>query len=171
MGVLTPSSGDLGTASGAHYSASVTLPPPEDPTPSTPGVPAGWYQDPTNGRLRWWNGIAWTNDFYPPATAAPAYAPPATGYGAVAYGSGQRPTNGFAVAALVLGIVGFVLTPIPFGIGLFFGAIPALLGVIFGIVGIVRANRVRVGMPPAIIGLCLGGIMVLLVPLGAGTLW
>jgi hypothetical protein len=29
-----------------------------------PSVPAGWYPDPAGSfQQRWWNGIAWTNDF------------------------------------------------------------------------------------------------------------
>jgi hypothetical protein len=106
--------------------------------------------------MRWWDGSAWTEHFHPPA-------PPQPGYG--------RPSNNAATASLVLGIVGFVITPIPFFIGFFFGGIPALLAVIFGIVGLVRFGQVRVGQAMSIVGLCLGGFMLLLIPLGAGTLW
>lgn len=94
-----------------------------------------------------------------PAPAAPVYvAVPAK--------------NGAATAALILGIIGFVLTPIPLFIGLFLGGIPALLGVIFGIVGIVRSNTLAgVGKVAAIVGLVLGGLAVLSIFLGAGTIW
>lgn len=46
---------------------------------STP-VP-GWYSDPAgSGRLRWWSGTEWTEQFQDaPATAAPSAEPPAAG--------------------------------------------------------------------------------------------
>lgn len=46
-------------------------------TGPTPG--AGWFPDPTDsaaGRLRWWDGVAWT-DHYAPAYATTAATPPA----------------------------------------------------------------------------------------------
>jgi hypothetical protein len=90
--------------------------------------------------------------------AGQAYPPPAAG-------------NGAAVAALILGICGFVLTPIPLFIGLFLGGIPAVLGIIFGIVGLVRASKVQRGFPLALIGLILGGLAFLSIFIGAGTIW
>lgn len=132
------------------------LPPPADPTPSTPGVPAGWYPDPASGRVRWWDGTAWTENFqHAGNTAAPA-------------GTG----NGFATAALVLGIFGFVVTPIPLFIGLFLGGLPNLLAIVFGIVGIVRANRLGgKGMAMAVVGLVLGSLATIAIFFGAGTVW
>ncbi|SDQ39482.1 hypothetical protein SAMN02800687_1710 [Curtobacterium sp. UNCCL20] len=83
----------------------------------------------------------------------------------------QRQGNGLAVAALILGIAGFLFTGIPFFIGLFLGGIPNILAIIFGITGIVRARRVGVGFGMALTGLILGGIAFLSVFLGAGTIW
>jgi hypothetical protein len=145
-------------------------PPPSDPTPSTPGVPAGWYNDSTTGRMRWWNGIEWTNDFAPVTPAYPT-APAHPGYAIMQPYVVTPAGNGPAAAALTLGIVAFFLTPIPFFIGLFLGGIPALLAVVFGIVGISRAGHTRAGLPMAVIGLCLGGFEIILIFLGAGTLW
>lgn len=79
--------------------------------------------------------------------------------------------NGAAVAALVLGIAGFVLTPIPLFIGLILGGIPDVLAIVFGIVALVRASRVRVGTAPAVWGLVLGGLGFLSIFIGAGTIW
>ena len=72
----------------------------------------------------------------------------------------------------MLGIIGFLLTPIPFFIGLFVGGIPDILAIVFGIVGLVRAPKVgNRGFAPALIGLILGGLGFLSMFLGAGTVW
>jgi hypothetical protein len=83
----------------------------------------------------------------------------------------QRPSNGLAVGALVTGIAGFVLMAIPFFIGLFVGGTLDTVAVILGICGIVRANRIHLGMPLAVVGLVLGGVSLLSVFAGAGTIW
>ena len=70
---------------------------------STP-VP-GWYSDPAgSGRLRWWSGTEWTEQFQDaPATAAPSAEPLATGavpqqaHGAAA--PSAQPPVGAATAA------------------------------------------------------------------------
>jgi hypothetical protein len=131
----------------------VAPPPPADPTPSTPGVPAGWYPDPNSGRVRWWDGTKWTEQFQHSGAAGPS-----TG-------------NGLAVAALILGIAGFVLTPIPFFIGLFLGGLPDVLAIIFGIMGIVRANKIHKGSAMAVVGLVLGALGFLGIFVGSGTIW
>jgi len=79
--------------------------------------------------------------------------------------------NGFAVAAFVLGLFGFLVTWIPFFIGLFLGGLPDVLAIVFGICGIVRANRVRRGMGLAVAGLVLGSLAFLSIFVGAGTVW
>ncbi len=50
---------------------------------TTPIVPAGWYPDPAgSANLRWWNGVAWTDQFQQPysadATAVALKAPEGT---------------------------------------------------------------------------------------------
>src|SRR5262245_57105928 len=41
-------------------------------TPPPASVPAGWYPDAAQpGQLRWWNGIAWTDDVQPLAPMPP----------------------------------------------------------------------------------------------------
>ncbi|GAA2082125.1 hypothetical protein GCM10009840_17750 [Pseudolysinimonas kribbensis] len=124
-------------------------------SPTTPAA-AGWYPDGMGGQ-RYWDGARWTEHH------APAPAPVVVV---------RQPSNGFAVAALVLGIVGFVLMGIPLFIGWFLGGIPDILAVILGIVGIVKARELgNRGLALAIVGLCLGGVSLLSVFLGAGSVW
>lgn len=79
--------------------------------------------------------------------------------------------NGFGVAALILGIFGLVFGGIPLFIGLFLSFVPVVLAITFGIVGIVRSNRVRVGFGLSLAGLILGGLTFLLWFTGYGLLW
>ncbi len=71
-----------------------------------------------------------------------------------------RPGNGFAVAAMVLGIVGaaFGLIPLLALIALACG----VLGLIFGFIGIGRAKTVGSGKGMAVAGLVLGIVAVVL---------
>ena len=126
----------------------------------TPAVPPGWYADPElAGAQRYWDGTGWT------AHRAPAPAP--TPLVVVT----QAPGNGPAIAALVLGICGFVFTGIPLFVGLFLGGPLNILAVIFGIVGIVRSQRVGRGLGPAIVGLVLASVSIVAVFFGAGSIW
>ncbi|NEN06015.1 DUF4190 domain-containing protein [Diaminobutyricibacter tongyongensis] len=52
----------------------------------------------------------------------------------------KPPSNGLAIAGMVLGIVGTVLSLIPI-VGIFLCWLPALLGVIFGCIGLGTAKR------------------------------
>ncbi|GLI27688.1 hypothetical protein ARHIZOSPH14_19300 [Agromyces rhizosphaerae] len=122
------------------------------------GPAAGWYTEPGTGRQRWWSGSEWGSYQAVPSDWTP---PRETVAG-----------NGFAIAALVLGIWGFLTTWIPFFIGLILGAVPDLLAIIFGILGIVRANRVGgTGLGIAIAGLVLGTLAFASIFTGAGTIW
>jgi uncharacterized protein DUF2510 len=58
-------------------------------------TPAGWYQDPTSGRQRYWDGSQWTNHFSD-STASPS-----------AVGSGLV-TAGW-ITAFFMPLVGFVI--------------------------------------------------------------
>jgi hypothetical protein len=121
-----------------------------NPPPAPSSVPPGWY--PHAGGQRYWDGQAWTEHHAPAAVAAPA-------------------TNGLAIGALITGILGFLFMAIPFFIGWFTGGPLDLIAIILGIAGLVRANRVRVGFAPALIGLILGGVSVVSVFFGAGSIW
>lgn len=136
------------------------------PNPYQPAVPAGWHLEPGTNRYRWWDGSTWGvyHDQMPAGYVAPVVRTAGVG---VAAG-----TNGFAVAALVLGIWGFMTTWVPLFIGLFLGAIPDILAIVFGILGIVRAsaNGGR-GFAMAVVGLVLGGLAFVSIFFGAGTIW
>jgi uncharacterized membrane protein len=77
----------------------------------------------------------------------------------------KPPSNGMAVASLVIGIVAIVFgiwSPIPF-IGLFFaflGGLPALLAVILGHVGFSASKRVGVGRGNSLAGLVMGYVTI-----------
>ena len=82
------------------------------------------------------------------------------------------PSNGVATASLVLGIIGFVLMAVPFFIGWFIGGIPDLVAIALGIVGLTNEPARRgVGKPLAIIGIVLGGVSLLSVFVGGGSIW
>lgn len=96
-----------------------------------------------------------------------SYAPPSQ----VIYQQVVRPpSNGLAVAALVLGIVGITVgiwSVIPF-LGLIaaiFAFVPSVLAVIFGIVGWQKARINGIGRGQAIAGLVLGAATVALIVL------
>lgn len=75
----------------------------------------------------------------------------------------RPPSNGMAIAALVLGIIAIVfgvwmIIPI---IGLafaFVSFVPAVLGLIFGVVGLRRAKEISVGRGAALTGVITGGL-------------
>jgi hypothetical protein len=105
---------------------------------------------------------------------APYYPPPPQPYhaGYPAPGFAPAPTNGLATASLVIGIVGFVVTLIPFFVGLLLGGMLNILAFIFGIIGVVTANRLRgVGQGSAIAGIVLSCVAFALMFVGAGTIW
>lgn len=144
---------------------------PQNPYQSV--APAGWHLEPSTGKYRWWDGANWTVYYeqmpveaprpvatpqpQPLVTRGPVYAPEA---------------NGFAIAAFVLGIWGILVTWIPLFIGLLLGGLPDALAVVFGIIGIVRANQLGGrGMAFAVIGLVFGGLALISIFFGAGTIW
>ena len=116
--------------------------------PAQPNTPPGYYFDRTTGLNRWWDGRAW--------------------------GAAQvvLVKNSAATAALVFGIVGFVLMGIPFFIGWFLGGIPDVLAVIFGLMGLVKSGQLRcAGFGPALTGLILACVSLFSVLFGAGSIW
>jgi Protein of unknown function (DUF2510) len=54
-------------------------------TPGGPGIPAGWYDDPSGPGLRWWDGDAWTEHVHSAESAAAA-----AGAGPTAGAGGER---------------------------------------------------------------------------------
>lgn len=138
------------------------------PNAYQPAVTAGWHLEPGTNRYRWWDGANWGvyHDQMPAGYVAPVVQQVGVGAG-IATGA-----NGYAVAALVLGIWGFVTTWIPLFIGLFMGGIPDILAIVFGILGIVRANaNGGRGLAMAVVGLVFGGLAFFSIFLGAGTIW
>lgn len=124
-----------------------------EPYPQDPagGYPAAGYE-----------GGSYATPGYPaPGQPAPGYAAPgypgqqpAFGPGSLAYGMSAAPRNGLGTAALVLGIIGVVLSWIP-GTGWALN----ILAIIFGAVGINRAKRGQAtNKSSALAGLILGVI-------------
>ena len=118
------------------------LPPPPDPTPSTPGVPAGWHHDPASQRMRWWNGQSWTEHFAPgmPVPYAPVRVAKQTGTAYVlAILLGGFSAHNFylnrigpAIGFLALWWIGWALTAI------YIGAVMLLAALIWWIVDLVQ---------------------------------
>ena len=76
-----------------------TEPPTQDLGQAPQTTPPGWYPEPSAGAgLRWWDGSAWTEH----VTEAQG-------------GEASTKTSGFAIAALVFGIIGAPLFAIVFG--------------------------------------------------------
>jgi hypothetical protein len=84
----------------------------------------------------------------------------------------HAPRNSLATAALVLGIVGFVITLVPLFIGLFAGGILNILAFIFGIVGAAKSGKLGgLGLAAAVTGIVLSCVAFILMFFGAGTIW
>ena len=94
---------------------------------------------------------------HPPPVAPPIQhqppLPPVPGQPANVNYQVTQPTNGLAVAALVVGIVGVVLFWTVWG-----GVILGILGLVFGAVGLSKANRGGPNKGMAVAGLILGGV-------------
>lgn len=85
--------------------------PPTDPTPETPGIPAGWYTNSSTARTEWWDGSKWTGQLPPTAPATQTPSPTA-------------PRDSLAIIALVAGGVAFLLGLVP------------VLGIVLGLVAV-----------------------------------
>jgi Domain of unknown function (DUF4190) len=108
----------------------------------------------------------------PPSWSAPSgeptypqAPPPPPGYGYGGYPQPQTRSNGLAVASLVCGIIGLLI----------FGVVLGPLAVVFGAIGLSRANQGASGKGMAIAGLVLGAVatilaIVLLVAIANGRL-
>ena len=126
------------------------------------GVQPGWYADPLRRfELRYFNGATWTADvsangnrFVDPMglDVGPADRPLATD--ATRPSGGGPVTNSAATAAMVLGIIAVAIAWLPFIV--VFGAVAAVLAVVFGAIGARRARSSGVGRSRAIVGLVTG---------------
>jgi hypothetical protein len=108
-------------------------------------------------------------DSHPTAPAAPTH----TEVHHVHYAQTGAAKNGLATAALILGILGFLFTGIPFFVGLFLGGILNILAFIFGIVGAVKSGKLpgNLGRGAAITGIILSCVAFISMFFGAGTVW
>ncbi len=125
------------------------------------GVRPGWYADPL-GRfeLRYYNGDAWTADvstdgdrFVDPLGIDVGHiderpVQPAPG------AATTRSPNSLATTSMVLGIVAVAIAWIPFIV--VFGAIAAVLALVFGIVAMRRSGPSDAGRSRAVIGVVTG---------------
>src|SRR5262245_48871221 len=145
-----------GTPSGD--AANLPPPPPPPPQPGDVAPAPGWWK-------------ASDGNWYPPQPPPGSPAgwstgtPPGAGYpmgtGPVGYGYvPQKQSNGLAIAALVVGIVGVLFGFIPFTFIL--ARILGALALVFGFVGLSRAKRVFTGKGMALAGVILGGLAVVL---------
>ena len=125
------------------------------------GVRPGWYADPL-GRfdLRYYNGATWTADV---STGGERFVDPrGIELGRVEHHS-RQPASGqatggastsLATASMVLGIVAVAIAWIPFIV--VFGAIAAVLALVFGVVTLRRSGPSDVGRSRAVIGVVTG---------------
>ena len=117
--------------------------------------PAGWYFDPeSSATMRWWSGEEWTEHQQPLATASPTAQSQLTGRVARLENARQlRLSNAFAWLGLLVAGVSVIVNPL----GIF-----SMIAVVFGSIGLARANRLRDGGTPvtgrgaAIAGLVVG---------------
>lgn len=95
-------------------------------------------------------GPGWAAPPPPPEqpSGVPPYVQPGMQHG---YPGGPQPSNGLAIAGLVLGIVGVVLCWIPF-----LGVLLGVLAIVFGALGKKKANQGAQGSGQAVAGLVLG---------------
>lgn len=115
-------------------------------TPSLP--PAGWLPDVNApGQNRWWDGTAWTEHVTPstpPTAETPAPANVTlNGPGYNPYNAGRdlsASKNTAATTGLILALIALIVNPV---------LLPGIGGLVWGIVGLVRANKwAEQGHPP-----------------------
>ena len=156
--------------------------------PTTGSTPAGWYPDPSNeSQVRWWDGAQWTSNVQPmpqraaepvesepaesasvaaePAVPAPAVWEPASSASGPAASAQWQPEQPYSPGAPIGDLASG--TNSPANLGLTFGLvalvlpITAILGIVFGIKGVLRAGRLKlagfgaVGRGKAIWGIAL----------------
>ncbi len=142
------------------YGAQPSYPPPPAPPyggpPSYPPPPAPPYG----------GSPSYPPPPTPPYGAPPSYGPP-PGYPTPAYGGGYRapkpPTNGLAIGSLIASSFGLVLNFVLFVFGGFAGSLPALAGIVLGIVALSQLkSRGEGGRGLAIAGIAVGAAALIL---------
>jgi len=121
--------------------------------PPSYGAPQGFGAPPSYGAPQGYG----TPPPYPPQ---PGYGPP-PGYPAPGYGGGYGPpkqnTNGLAIGSLAASGVGLFLSVVMFLFGGFAGSIPAVIGIVLGVVALGQLkNRNEGGRNLAIAGIAVG---------------
>lgn len=119
--------------------------------------PPGWYPDADSRYQRWWDGQRWTDSLQAVPPSAPVIVAPRNGIATTGLVGGIA-----AVAITLFALVGRVgLDPLTVLLIL----LCAVVGVAWGIPGLVRANRLQphVGKTRAIVGIGLGGGTALLI--------
>lgn len=128
--------------------------------PDQPLPPAGWYPDPDDPtQQRRWNGSQWTDDR---RATQPGQPPPPQPQGGTVYV--ERTSNGFAVVALVCGIIGAVLGLIPI---LFILA--WALGIVALVFGILARRRTKRDPAVGRRGMATAGVVLGIVAFGLGV--
>src|SRR3954451_17827876 len=142
-------------------------------------VDAGWYPDPT-GRyeLRYFNGQNWTGDasnggerlLDPSPSAGPPATAPAGPVPSDRPSGGRKVSNGLAISAMVLGIVGcaFALTVVLFPVAAILGG----LAIVLGAAGRRHARELphRTGRGQSVAGI-IAGVAAVVLAAGAGLLF
>ncbi len=133
------------------------------------GARPGWYADPLRRfELRYYNGTNWTADV---SNRGQRFVDP---LGTEVDSRLQEPapaivtassSSGLATASMVLGIIAVAIAWIPFIVA--FGAIAALLAIVFGAVALRRCGTSGVGRSRAVVGLVTGAVGLLIAALGA----
>lgn len=121
--------------------------------PDPTSTPSGWFPDPLDRYdHRYFNGTTWTSDV---STGGQRYVDPfGTGPGHTS--GAARARNGMATAAVVMGSIGLAIAWIPFIV--LFGAILAVLALVFGIIGVRRSRASGVGRGASIAGIVMGSL-------------
>ena len=121
--------------------------------PDPISTPPGWFPDPLDRYdHRYFNGTTWTSDV---STGGQRFVDPLGISPGTPSGAG-RPTNGAATAAVVMGSIGVAIAWIPFIV--VFGAVLAVLALVFGIIGIKRSRSAGVGRRASIAGIVMGSV-------------
>lgn len=120
--------------------------PPVPPAPTGPGTPSAYQGDPYGGGP----------GFPPPLYPQGPYGYPGGPYGPGGWQAPAAPNNGFGIAALVLGIVGLVLSWT-----MLFGVVLGVLAIVFGAIGRGKGTKGEAtNRGQALAGLILGGVAV-----------